>query len=249
MRLTAAGFTDSGPRPTNQDCYFVDVGLGLFVVADGMGGHNAGEVASRMAVDAVVDFIRTSRLNPQMTWPFPFDPQRSMGANRVEAAIKMANIRVHDAGLGENPSQTGMGTTLVVLLIEGAQMVIGHAGDSRAYRMRDTGLEQMTVDDTWVNAMLGEGAASAKDHPMRHVLTSGVGMRLDLVPTVAEERIEPSERWLITSDGVHGYVPPIGLARGLLAGTADDAARRIVHAALDGATSDNSTAVVVRIDP
>ena len=249
MQVTAAGYSHTGPRSTNQDCFFADASLGLFVVADGMGGHNAGEVASRMAVDAVVDFVRVSRDSREMTWPFPFDPQLSHGANRLLAAIRVANQRVHDAGGGQDPARAGMGTTLVVLMIEGRRMIVGHAGDSRAYRIRHTGLEQMTVDDTWINAMLGAGA-DLHDHPMRHVLTSGIGMRPDLVPTVMEEDIEPPEQWLITSDGVHGYVTPLGLAQGLIGGSApDDAARRIVNSALQGSTADNATAVVVRIDP
>lgn len=248
MRVSAAGATNTGPRHTNQDAFHIDLELGVFVVADGMGGHNAGEVASRMAVDAVVDFIRASHNNRDMTWPFAFDPERSLGANRLLAALRMANRKVHEAGFADD-KQAGMGTTLVVLLLDGSRMVIAHAGDSRAYRLRHTGLEQMTIDDTWVNAMLGAGAASAPDHPMRHVLTSGIGMRPDLTPTVTEEDVEPAETWLITSDGVHGCVTPLQLAQSLTGGaTADDAARRTVQAALSASTSDNATAVVVRID-
>jgi protein phosphatase len=247
MRLTAAGFSQSGPRASNEDSYLVDLGLGLFVVADGMGGHNAGEVASRLAVESVAEFMRAS-LDAKITWPFPFDPARSFGVNRVIAALKVANRQVNHAG-GNDPRQAGMGTTLVVLLRDGDRMVVGHAGDSRAYRLRATGLEQMTVDDTWVNAMLGAGASAAADHPMRHVLTSGIGMRPELTPTVTEEPIEPLEHWLITSDGVHGYVPPLTLAQVLSGSPSPDAAaRRVVNAALAAPTSDNCTAIVVRVD-
>jgi protein phosphatase len=247
MRVSAAGHSQTGPRSINQDSYFLDHDLGLFVVADGMGGHNAGEVASRMAVDAVVEFMRAS-LDPKLTWPFPFETERSFGSNRVLTALRVANRKVHAAG-GDNAKHAGMGTTLVVLLVEGMRMVVGHAGDSRAYRWRRTGLEQMTVDDTWVNAMLGAGASAVADHPMRHVLTSGIGMRPDLMPTVREEPIEPVEHWLITSDGVHGYVPPAQLAQALATGaSAEAAANQIVRAALANSTTDNCTAVVVRIE-
>ena len=249
MRVSAAGSSNPGPRHTNQDSYHVDPDLGVFIVADGMGGHNAGEVASKMAVETVIDFVRASHNNKDLTWPFAFDPDRSLGVNRLLAAIRMANRKVHEAG-AHDPKRAGMGTTLVVLLVDGDRMVIGHAGDSRAYRLRATGLEQMTVDDTWVNAMLGAGAPSVPDHPMRHVLTSGIGMRPELNPTVTEEQIEPSEQWLITSDGVHGYVHPVELLQALVGGqTAAEAAQRTVEAALKASTSDNSTAVVIRIDP
>jgi serine/threonine protein phosphatase PrpC len=220
--------------------------LGLVVVADGMGGHNAGEVASRMAVDAVVDFIRATQNSGEITWPFPINPTRSLSVNRIEAALRIANQRVHDAG-ERDPARSGMGTTIVALLVEGDHLVIGHVGDSRAYVLRQGQLQQMTEDHTWLNA-LGNGHPDVHDHPLRHVLTNGIGMGEDLAPSVAELRLESGERWLICTDGVHGYLDRESLRAALHAVSAQAAAHDAVQRALTAGTMDNATAVVLNVD-
>jgi PPM family protein phosphatase len=244
VQLTAEGCSDPGPRPENQDTYFIDPDLGLFVVADGMGGHNAGDVASRVAVDAVVEFIRSTSDARDITWPFPLDPARSMAANRTMVAMRMANQRVQ-AHASRNTRCSGMATTLVMLLIEDGRVVIGHAGDSRAYRLRDGSIRQMTHDHTWLNAMVAAGVADgAIDHPMRHVLTNGIGMRAEFQPSIGEDALTRGERWLICSDGVHNHLTPADLEIALAGGTTG-AADRVVRLALVAATTDNATAVVV----
>lgn len=247
MRMTAAGATDPGPRPSNQDAYFVDLELGLLVVADGMGGHNAGDVASRMAIGVVVDFVRATHDGREITWPFPLDLSKSLLVNRVEMALRLANRRVRDAG-ERDLRHAGMGTTIVAALVEGDHIAIGHVGDSRAYVLRGRELVQLTVDHTWLNAVLGADAVEAATHPMRHVLTHGIGMGADVVPSVIEERLHPGERWLICTDGVHGCLDHTALASLMQAAApaaiADDAVRRAVV----GGTLDNATAVVLNVD-
>jgi len=247
VQLTAAGCSDPGPRSQNQDSYFVDLDLRLLVVADGMGGHNAGEVASRMAVDAVVDFIRATKDSRELTWPFPFDPTRSLASNRLSVALQIANRKVHDAGV-RDPERAGMGTTIVATLVDGDDIVLAHVGDTRAYCVRGNRLQQMTEDDTWLNAMLGAGAAAgAIDHPMRHILTSGIGMKPDLTPTLCEQRLHAGEHWLICTDGVHGHVAPSALRDALTSEPADQAAREIIQHAVKAGTTDNATAVVLNV--
>ena len=215
------------------------------MVADGMGGHNAGEVASRMAVETVVDFIRATHNVKELTWPFPFDPTQSIAANRLSVALKIANRAVHDQS-ARVPEHSGMGTTIVALLVEGDRIIVGHVGDSRAYCLRDGQLRQMTEDDTWLNAMLGSSAAAvATDHPMRHVLTSGIGMRGDVEPSLIEEDLRSGEQWLICTDGVHGSLDPVSIQRALQAKSADRAANAAVESALAAGTSDNATAIVL----
>ena len=247
MRLTAAGASNAGPRPVNQDAHFVDLELGLLVVADGMGGHNAGEVASRMAIDAVVDFIRATHDGRDITWPFPLNPSRSFSVNRVDAALRLANRRVHDAG-ERDPERAGMGTTIVVILLEEDRVAIGHVGDSRAYVLRGSRLQQLTEDHTWLNALGAAGGTALPNHPMRHVLTSGIGMGTELTPTVSEQRLARGERWLMCTDGVHGYVDDDALCRAMIASTSDRAADAVVRNALKAGTTDNATAVVLNVD-
>jgi PPM family protein phosphatase len=247
MHLTAAGATDPGPRVLNEDAHFVDLNLGLLVVADGMGGHNAGEVASRLAVDAVVEFIRTTHDRRDITWPFPFHPGRSMTLNRIDAALRLANRTVHDAS-GRDPAHAGMGTTIVAALVEGDRIVIGHVGDSRAYVLRDGALQQKTEDHTWVNAVMGATNPAAVDHPFRHVLTNGIGLGAELSPALAEDRLLPGERWLICTDGVHGSLDDESLRDAVRNSSPEAAAHEAVRLAIDAGSTDNATAVVLNVD-
>jgi protein phosphatase len=224
----------------------VDLDLGLLVVADGMGGHNAGEVASRMAVDAVADFIRATQHGTEITWPYPLNPRQSVAANRVEVALRIANQRVHDAG-ERDPNWAGMGTTIVTVLVDGDHIVIGHVGDSRAYVWRQGQLQQVTEDHTWLNA-IDDGLEDLSNHPLRHVLTNGIGMGPDLTPSVSEAPIEAGDRWLICTDGVHGYLDRETLERIVTGTSADAAAQEAVRRALGAGTTDNATAVVLNVD-
>lgn len=247
VRLSAAGATDAGPRPTNQDCHFLDVELGLFVVADGMGGHNAGEVASQMAVDAVVEFVRATGSGSEITWPVPLNAAQSMAANRVEAAMRIANHRVHESG-ERDPGRAGMGTTIVVLLVDGARIIVGHVGDSRAYLWRAGELRQVTQDHTWLNA-IDDGASEAlENHPLRHVLTNGIGMGEDLTPSVIEMSVAAGDRWLLCTDGVHGSLDARRLGDVMAMGGAEQASRHAVRQALAAGTTDNATALVLNVE-
>jgi protein phosphatase len=182
----------------------------------------------------------------EVTWPFPFDQEQSIAANRLLAGMRLANQKVYDAGHMDT-HLANMGTTLVAALVDGERVVIAHVGDSRAYRFRDGRLEPMTRDHTWVAAMLAaEPTARADDHPMRHVLTSGIGMREDVKPAVTEQQVAAGESWLLCSDGVHGYVDNAELARALSLSSPELVAGAAVRAALDGGGSDNATAVVLR---
>src|SRR4051812_46922856 len=151
--LTAHGVSHRGRvRSTNEDAWLSALDLGLFVVADGMGGQNAGEVASSMAVDTIRSFVdRTSR-GGDVTWPFGVDPRLSPAANRVLTALKLANRRVFESG--EDIERRGMGTTVVAALIEQQRLIYASVGDSRIYSSRSGELRQLTADDSWVSQLL-----------------------------------------------------------------------------------------------
>lgn len=247
MHVTVGGRTNSGPRLQNQDWLHWDLDTGLLVVADGMGGHNAGEVAAHLAIEAITVFIEQSRDWAGLTWPFGFDPSRSAAANRLQTAVRLANRRV----LLEATTYaafSGMGTTVVAALVAGDDAALVSVGDSRIYRWREGEFAQLTEDDTWLSAMVSAGvdpAALGSQHPMRHVLTAVVGAKADLTPPVIEVRLQAGDRLVLCSDGVHGSLDAATLARIVgEADTADAAAQALVEAALAAGTSDNATALV-----
>ena len=248
--MTAHGVTHPGHvRERNEDAFFVDADLGLFIVADGMGGHNAGEVASQMAVDVVRMFLVRSRDGEDVTWPFGFNPTLSIHVNRVVTAIQMANRRVFKAS-ESNDAYAGMGTTIVVLMITGDDAVYAGVGDSRLYGFLDGRLSQLTRDDSWLAAVLESDPivdrATLATHPLRHVLTSVVGAREQLEVRAVQRRIEPGERFLICTDGLHGAIDEAAISSVLASG--DDvaaAALRLVDAALQSSGTDNITAVLL----
>jgi protein phosphatase len=149
MNLEAFGQTDVGRRrKLNEDNFLVDQDVSLFAVCDGMGGHNAGEVASKMAIETLEAFIRKSAGDEKdITWPYGLEAGLSFEANRLKTAIKLANKRVFKAA-DNREDYTGMGTTLVAALVNKDTATVGWAGDSRCYLVRGGALSQLTRDDS-----------------------------------------------------------------------------------------------------
>jgi protein phosphatase len=249
--LRAFGVTDKGRvRATNEDCFGIDPDLQLCVVADGMGGHNAGEVASQMAVEAVLDYVAEHM--DVGTWPFGFGPTQTAGSNLLRTAVQVANRRVFEAA-ATSPTLSGMGTTLVAVLVQGNALSVAHVGDSRLYSLTGGDLEQLTSDDSWAATMLARDPsldpALLKAHPMRNALTSVIGSKPQVDVHIAERRLGRDDLFLLTTDGVHGVLGASHLAdvcervRDL-----EGMAQRLVQAALDGGSRDNCTAVVARFE-
>jgi protein phosphatase len=250
-RVRAAAISETGPvRPINEDRYICDEDLGLFVVADGMGGHSAGEVASQLAVEAVEAFMRRSRDDRDFSWPYGVDPNLSFDANRLKTAVCLANRRVFRAAESRD-EYTGMGTTIAAALVVGSRMTIGHAGDSRAYSFANGRLLQLTRDDSWVETLKALGQVpdshTAADHAMRNVLTNVLGARDHAEVHILERTQAPGEWIVLCSDGVHGVLDEARMAA--IIGEGDDpaaVARALVDAALASGGRDNTTAVLVR---
>lgn len=233
MPLAAHGVTHPGRRPTNEDSMLVDSGRGLFIVADGMGGHNAGEVASELAVRTIGEFLGDVGVD---------------GRIHLDQAIKAANEEILAAAAGQS-DYTGMGTTVVAALLTSEHAYFGNVGDSRAYLWRSGGLTRLTRDDSWLSAaMEGAGEASAiEHHPMKHVLTKVVGLRPELQPIVAEFEFQTGDVLLLCTDGVHGAVADTALGDLLGSGKpVAEIADRVVGLAISRGATDNVTAVVVR---
>jgi serine/threonine protein phosphatase PrpC len=242
--------TDRGRlRRQNEDALLVARDLGLFVVADGMGGENAGEVASSVAVESIRAFIERSARTADPAWPFGVDAQLSTRGNRLRTAVKLANQTVHEESR-HGPQYAGMGTTIVAALVDGASMAICSVGDSRAYSIKDGTAVRLTRDQTWVESLLGRDPNIDQEalarHPMRHVLTSAVGPERDLDPTIIERTLVDGERLLLCTDGVHKAIGDDRIAA--LVQSAPDpvtAAEQVVAAALAADGSDNITALVL----
>ncbi len=250
VRVHAAGHTDTGPvRSANEDALRLDVGLGLFAVADGMGGHRAGEVAASLALDALVDQVTASR-QPGFEWPYGRDDARVSAANELAHAVRAANARVVEAG-ERDPELAGMGTTLTALAVGSGHVAIASVGDSRGYLVRDGAVQLLTHDDTWLASVLGRDAAreaSARAHPMRHVLTSIVGSRDGAAPEVVTHDARSGDIFVLTTDGLHNVVDDDTIGRLAAEGGLEEAAARLVGEALARRTTDNATALVIRVD-
>jgi len=246
--LRAYGVTDKGRvRSTNEDHFVVDERLHLLVVADGMGGHNAGEVASHVAVDAIVEFVTRASGFPVGEWPFGFDSSLSEAGNVLRTAVHLANTRVLETA-ETTEEYAGMGTTVVAALVRDGSVSVANVGDSRLYIGRGGKLRQMTRDDSWVATMLASNPetdpAMLQHHPMRHALTNVVGSRPGTDVHVLEEPLTGGDVLLLTTDGVHGVLDTPSLERLAARVDVDRLAAEIVSTALARGSRDNCTAVV-----
>jgi protein phosphatase len=239
-------------RTSNEDKFISDPDLGLFAVADGMGGHKAGEVAAQLAIEAITGFISRSDKDYDVTWPYGIDDTLSFDGNRLRTAIFLANRKVFRAAESSD-DYGGMGTTIVGVLVNGRHVSIGSVGDSRVYVLAGGTLEQVTTDDSWAATILAQDPTMKGEdiaqHPMRNVLTNVLGGRPTVDVHLTERVLLGGERLLLCSDGVHGVLAGEAL-REVLENTSgeEDAAQRIVNMALDHGSRDNATALVIRYE-
>jgi protein phosphatase len=250
MHLSWAALSDPGlRRSSNEDTWCARPELGLFVVADGMGGHAAGEVASRLAVEAIEEFTRdTASADRNRTWPFPYDTSISLNANRLKGAFRIANRRIATAAADANDLR-GMATTACGVLVDGANACIAHVGDSRVYLLRSGELRQVTADHSWVEEQVRAGVLdehAARQHPWRNVVTRALSGGEDPEADVAELTLQPGDRLLLCSDGLSSVLSREEIGAQLSA----DALLEAICAALIGAANaaggpDNITALVL----
>ena len=204
--IEAYGITNVGrKRKHNEDALAWDVtDEGLFIVADGMGGHAAGEVASKITVDTVGEFIAATRQKEEATWPFKYNHELHFNSNRLAVAIEKANERVM-AAVAAQPWLKGMGTTVVAGLLNGKILSLAHVGDSRAYLYRDGELSRLTDDHSWVHEQVAAGILTeeeAKSHPLKNVVTRALGGGPSVSPDLQELNFEPGDVFLFCSDGL-----------------------------------------------
>lgn len=254
MHLSWAVRTDPGlRRASNEDSYCTREDLGLFVVADGMGGHAAGEVASRVAVDTIQTFIaETAGADKNRTWPFPFEPHISLEGNRLKAAFRLANRQIANA-MADSADLRGMATTASAVLAGAHTACVAHVGDSRVYAMADGTLRQITDDHSWVEEQVRAGtmtSSAARQHPWRNVVTRALSGGSDPEIDTVELSPHKGERFLLCSDGLSGVVAHETIAEILGDRTAslDAICERLIAAANEGGGPDNITVLVIQID-
>jgi protein phosphatase len=237
MKRLFAGATDTGcVRSANQDSYYVDPDGRFFVVADGMGGHAGGEVASQIAVDAI-------RASLEAFWDVETDTQKL-----IENAIDKANQAII-SDQSANPVRSDMGTTVVILVFRNDQPWFSHIGDSRLYRLRGAKLEQISDDHTWIARAIQTGVVNpedAKSHPWRHMLLQCLG-REDIKAIPAREiEWQPGDRFLICSDGLTEELSDDRIAHHLKSiRNTQQAAQALIESAKLRGGRDNITVIIV----
>jgi protein phosphatase len=254
VRVAACGRSDSGRiRSHNEDSFEIDRDHELFVVADGMGGHSHGEVASRMAVDAIREFVRRAEVEGDDTWPYAYDPRLQRHANVLKAAVALAHDQVLSA-IRRDGALYGMGTTVVGCLVRGDVAAVAHVGDSRAYRFHDGALELLTQDHTWVNEQVVAGylsEAQARDHPLKNVVTRALGGDSEVTVDVAEVALAPGDTLLLCSDGLTTMLEDReieALLRTHVQGALNGACETLIAEANARGGHDNVTVVLLRAE-
>jgi len=209
MKIRYAAKTDVGMKRTHNEDYFALVEEEqLFIVADGMGGHASGEVASKLAADTLGEFYSRTK-DEDATWPYKMDRQLSYVENRLVCGIKMANSRIYEKSTKE-PQYKGMGTTLVSCLVHGDKIYFAHVGDSRGYRVRGNTIKQVTRDhsllEDYKEAKPDMTEEEAKNFPHKNVITRALGMRETVQVDIKSDTIQDNDIYLLNCDGVSGMI-------------------------------------------
>jgi protein phosphatase len=238
MQIQVWGVSDPGlKRENNQDSYLIDESLGLFVVADGMGGHKGGEVASLMAVETAREIIA----KPQVKELAPRDLLRLI--------YQEASLRIFERAKVDS-SLSGMGTTMVMALLREEVLFIANVGDSRAYLIGETHIWQLTEDHSLINEQIRAGIVSAENaHRVvaKNVITRSVGYEREVVCDIVERDIRPGEIYLLCSDGLHGLVNEKRIVDIVESSEIDNAAQYLIEEAKRNGGDDNITVVLIQV--
>lgn len=252
MEVSWAARTDPGLRRSqNEDRFRAAPELGLFVVADGMGGHAGGEIASELAVLEIERVTSaTAALGPQDTWPVPFDRSLGRGGNILRAGFDGANQRIAREVVATEALK-GMATTAVAVLFLEKHLTVAHVGDSRAYLYRDERLSRLTGDHSWVEEQVRAGmltAETAREHPWRNIVTRALSGAADLEVDVSPVELKPADRVLLCSDGLTTVQRDDDIARVVAsAGDLQQGCDELVDHANEAGGPDNITVLLMAV--
>jgi protein phosphatase len=250
LKFKVFGGTDPGiKRSNNEDSFGIDQQLGLFIVADGMGGHAAGEIASKMAIDVIMDYIRRTAASdePYLTG---FNNRYSRTGNRLSSAIILANQLISDTAANRKEWQ-GMGTTLVAAWLpdpDSSRLSLAHVGDSRAYLLRHGKLQQLTTDHSLVEEQIRDGLISREEasfSSVRNMITKALGFRERVEADIIETEVEPGDKLLLCSDGLTTMLSDKEILTTLkLTGNLETTCRQLIGAANAKGGKDNITVII-----
>lgn len=251
MKIRYAAKTDVGmKRGHNEDYFSLNEEERLFIVADGMGGHASGEVASKLAAETIGDFFKRTSIDDDSTWPYKMDRSLSYVENRLVCAVKLANLRIFETSSREIRYK-GMGTTLVSCLVCGDKLYVGHVGDSRAYRVRDGQITQLTRDhsllEDYKEAKPDMTEEEERNFPHKNVITRALGMRETVQVDIRAHDIQSGDLYLLCSDGLSGMISDAKIAEIALK---DEILERMVAELVDAANrnggTDNVTSLLIQ---
>ena len=253
MRVRFSGETNVGStRDHNEDSFFLPSHERLAIVADGMGGHASGEVASRLAVETIASHFQSTEDEQELTWPYKMDRGHRFQTNRLVNAIKLANLKIYDEA-ERNSDCHGMGTTVVSALFAEGALVVGHVGDSRLYRLRGDKLEQITEDHSLLNDYVKMKRLSAGDaaaFPHKNVIVRALGMKPSVEVDIIVDQPRLGDLYLLCTDGLSGMVPDPEMAElAVSEADLDKLCERLVAAANAHGGMDNITVVCARLEP
>jgi len=252
VRIEVAGETNVGrKRNHNEDNFALMPEFGLYMVADGMGGHASGEVASKMSIDAIHEFLTETSDDPEKTWPYKMDRSKGYEENRLITSIKLANLRIYEAAQRDGKKR-GMGTTFVGIYIAEDGVFVAHVGDSRCYRYRNGRLETLTEDHSLLNDYIKMKRLTQEEienFPHKNVIVRALGMKDTVKVDTRFEIPEVGDTYLLCSDGLAGPMsdPEIEhVMRGYERGDIKEATSKLIEHANGNGGPDNITAVLVR---
>ncbi len=253
MHIVAAGLSDVGQqREHNEDSFVILPEYDLYIVADGMGGHRSGDVASKMATHTIASFFQATA-KEDATWPFHFDPHLSVEENRLITGIKVANKRIFDASTRYREVH-GMGTTVVGALFakERGRIYVAHVGDSRCYRIRGGQIALLTRDHSLLNdylLMMPDMTPEQREELPKNVITRALGMQDSVVVDLVPDQPQPGDVYVLCSDGLSGMITDEQLLEIIKVGGEDETAmaKQLVQSANDHGGEDNVTVVVLRV--
>lgn len=253
MKLTSAGRTHVGmKRAHNEDSLRLFREENLFIVADGMGGHASGEVASQMSVETLAEFFRATAEDDEITWPYKMEKGRKYEENRVVTGIKLSNRRIFESATRDSKLK-GMGTTIVVTFFVNDVVYVGHVGDSRVYRYRKGELIQLTEDHSLLNDYIKMRQLTPEEieaFPHKNVIVRALGMKETVQVDVLNEQPRDDDVYLLCSDGLSGMLTDDEMAK-ILATGGDDLdlkCKQLIDAGNENGGTDNITVILVRFE-